>query len=48
MRAKDILVGPIGLRSGWRLLIFLAVVVALQALFQEVVELSLKARATTA
>jgi len=37
MRAKDILVGPLGLRSGWRLLIFLAIVIALQAAFQEVV-----------
>ena len=44
MRAKDIFVGPTGLRSGWRLLIFLAIVVALQALFQEVAEVILRAR----
>lgn len=44
MRAQNIFVGPVGLRSGWRLLIFLALVVVLQVLFQEVVEVVLKAR----
>ena len=48
MRAKDILVGPLGLRSGWRLLIFLAIVIALQAAFQEVVGLILQARGIVA
>ena len=44
MRAQEIFVGPIGLRSGWRLLIFLAIVIAFEAAFQEVVLLILKAR----
>jgi membrane protease YdiL (CAAX protease family) len=44
MRAQDIFLGPLGLRSGWRLLIFLAIVIVLQAIFQEVVVLILKAR----
>jgi membrane protease YdiL (CAAX protease family) len=44
MRARDIFVGPIGVRSGWRLLIFLAIVIALQALFQQLVVGILKAR----
>src|SRR5207249_955498 len=44
MRAQEIFVGPIGLRSGWRLLIFLAIVIAFEAAFQEVVVLILKAR----
>ena len=48
MRARDIFVGPVGLRSGWRLLIFLAIVVALQAICQEVVVLILKARGIVA
>jgi uncharacterized protein len=48
MRAQDIFVGPSGLRSGWRLLIFLAIVIALQAIFQEVVVLILKARGIVA
>ena len=48
MRAKDILVGPLELRSGWRLLIFLAIVSALQAAFQEVVSLILQARGIVA
>jgi hypothetical protein len=47
MQAKDVFVGPIGLRSGWRLLIFLAIVVALQAGLQEIVLLILKARGLT-
>jgi uncharacterized protein len=44
MRAQDIFVGGTGLRSGWRLLIFLAIVFALQVLSQEVVVGILKAR----
>src|SRR5215469_6006858 len=44
MRARNIFVGPIGLRSGWRLLIFLGIVIALQALFQETVVVILRAR----
>jgi membrane protease YdiL (CAAX protease family) len=44
MRVRDIFLGPAGLRSGWRLLVFLAIVIGLQALFQEIVELILKAR----
>jgi len=45
MRLKTIFVGPtIGLRSGWRLLIFLAIVIALQAVLQEIVLLVLRAR----
>ena len=44
MRARDIFLGPLGLRSGWRLLIFLAIVTALQALFQKIVEVILRAR----
>src|SRR5215472_19257249 len=48
MRLRDIFVGPTGLRSGWRLLVFLVIVIASQALFQEVVELVLKARGIVA
>jgi len=44
MRARNIFLGPLGLRSGWRLLIFLAIVTALQALFQKIVEVILRAR----
>ena len=43
MRVRDIFVGGTGLRSAWRLLIFLAIVFALQVLSQEVVVLILKA-----
>lgn len=48
MQARDIFVGGTGLRSGWRLLIFLAIVFALQALSQEVVVVILKARGIVA
>jgi membrane protease YdiL (CAAX protease family) len=48
MRARDIFVGSAGLRSGWRLLVFLAIVIGLQALFLEVLELILKARGIVA
>ena len=48
MRAQDIFVGGTGLRSGWRLLIFLAIVFALQVLSQEVVVVILKARGIVA
>ncbi|HKD51437.1 MAG TPA: type II CAAX endopeptidase family protein [Candidatus Acidoferrum sp.] len=44
MRARNIFLGPLGLRSGCRLLIFLAIVTALQALFQKIVEVILRAR----
>ena len=44
MRALDIFIGPFGLRSAWRLLIFLAIVVALQTLFQQVLVVILRAR----
>ena len=44
MQARSIFIGPAGLRAGWRLLIFLGLVVALQAGFQEIVILILKAR----
>jgi len=44
MRARNIFLGPLGLRSGWSLLIFLAIVTALQALFQKIVEVILRAR----
>src|SRR5215510_8150319 len=48
MRPQDIFVGPTGLRSGWRLLVFLVIVIASQALLQEVVEMVLKARGIVA
>jgi len=48
MRAKDIFLGPAGLRSGWRLLIFLAITIALQAGLQEIVLLVLRARGLVA
>ena len=44
MQARDIFVGLAGLRAGWRLLIFLGLVVALQAGFQGIVILILRAR----
>jgi CAAX protease family protein len=44
MQARDIIIGPAGLRSGWRLVIFLGAVVALQAGFQGIVILILRAR----
>lgn len=44
MQARDIFMGPAGLRAGWRLLIFLGLVVALQAGFQGIVILILRAR----
>lgn len=48
MRAQDIFVGPLGLRSGWRLLIFLAIVIVLQVLIGQVAALILKARGIVA
>jgi hypothetical protein len=48
MRVKDIFLGPAGLRSGWRLLIFLAIAIALQAALEEIVLLILKARGIVA
>ncbi len=48
MKVKDILVGPIGVRSCWRLLIFLGIVIAVQAALQGVVLLILKARGVVA
>lgn len=44
MKARNIFTGPAGLRAGWRLLIFLGLVVALQAGFQGIVLLILRAR----
>jgi hypothetical protein len=44
MRAQDIFIGPVGLRSGWRLLIFLAIVIALQVLIGRVAAVILTAR----
>jgi uncharacterized protein len=44
MRPKDIFMGPIGLRSGWRLLIFLAIAITLQIGLEELVALILRAR----
>src|SRR5438874_12994211 len=48
MQAKDLLVGPSGLRSGWRLLIFLAITIAVQAGLQGVVLTILRARGIVA
>lgn len=39
MRVRQIFLGPIGLRSGWRLLIFLAITVGLLAGLQEILDL---------
>jgi CAAX protease family protein len=44
MRAKQIFLGPAGLRVGWRLLIFLVLTIALQATLQGILLLILKAR----
>lgn len=44
MRARSIFVGQAGVRSGWRLLIFLVLVFALQAGLQQIVLLILHAR----
>jgi len=48
MRIKAIFVGPMGLRSGWRLLVFLAIGFAVQTGLQEIVVLLLKARGIVA
>ena len=48
MRTQNIFVGPVGLRSGWRLLIFLAIFITLQILFGQVAEVILKARGIVA
>jgi len=44
MRLKNVFLGPSGLRSGWRLAIFLAITVALQAVFGEILDLIVKSR----
>ena len=44
MQPKAIFMGPAGLRSGWRLPIFLAIAIALQAALGEIVDLILRAR----
>lgn len=44
MHARSVFMGPAGFRAGWRLLIFLGMVVALQAGFQGIVILVLRAR----
>jgi len=41
---KAIFVGPMGLRSGWRLLIFVGITIGLQAGLQQIALLVLKAR----
>jgi CAAX protease family protein len=49
MQAKEIFVGPtMGVRSGWRLLIFLAIAIALQAGIGDLVALILEARGIVA
>lgn len=48
MKAKEIFVGPIGVRAGWRVLIFLGIVIAVQAVLQEIVLLILRARGIAA
>ena len=48
MKAKEIFVGPMGVRAGWRALIFLGIVIAVQAVLQEIVLLILKARGIAA
>ena len=45
-RARRIFLGPSGMRAGWRLLIFLALTIALQATLQGILLLILKARGT--
>jgi uncharacterized protein len=44
MRLRNIFLGAIGLRSGWRLFIFLAITIALQAAFQEILYVIVKSR----
>lgn len=44
MRLRNVFLGPSGLRSGWRLVIFLAITIALQAVFGEILDLIVKFR----
>lgn len=44
MPGKNIFVGSNGVRSGWRLMIFLAITIAVQAALQEIVLVIMKAR----
>jgi uncharacterized protein len=44
VHVRQIFLGPIGLRSGWRLLIFLAITVGLQAGLQEILYTIIKSR----
>jgi membrane protease YdiL (CAAX protease family) len=44
MRLKNVFLGPSGLRSGWRLVIFLAITIGLQAAFGEILDLIVKSR----
>jgi uncharacterized protein len=44
VRVRQIFLGPIGLRSGWRLLIFLAITVGLLASLQEILYRVIKSR----
>lgn len=48
MKAKEVFVGAAGARAGWRALIFLGIVIAVQAVLQEIVLLILKARGIAA
>lgn len=48
MKAKEIFVGPMGVRAGWRALIFLGIVIAVQTVLQEIVVLILRARGIAA
>jgi uncharacterized protein len=48
MKAKEVFVGAAGVRAGWRALIFLGIVIAVQALLQEIVVLILRARGIAA
>jgi CAAX protease family protein len=48
MKAKEVFVGAAGVRAGWRALIFLGSVIAVQALLQEIVVLILRARGIVA
>lgn len=48
MKAKEVFVGAAGVRAGWRALIFLGIVIAVQAVLQEIVLLILKARGIAA
>lgn len=48
MRVKSVFLGPMGVRSGWKVMIFLGIVLAVQAILQEIVLLILRARGIVA